>query len=280
VIVKICGITALEDGLAALDAGADMLGFNFYRASPRFVTPDACAALVSTLRREGAPFRSAFVNHPPGEVVQIMARCELDLAQLSGDEPPEALAAIGAGRAFKAIRATGMSAAEHARRYAVRSSATRPALLLDAAAGAGHYGGTGLSADRSTARVLAGAYALLLAGGLRDDNVADAVRQVRPWGVDVASGVESSPGRKDPAQCAPSSLRGTRSRSLQRGRKRARMNADEEGIARYEREPMITDSAAGPGDRHLPPFDTGPVRAGDPHAGPGRVGGGLPHTAR
>jgi phosphoribosylanthranilate isomerase len=74
----------------------------------------------------------------------------------------------------------------------------RPALLLDAAAGAGHYGGTGLSADRSAARVLAGAYALLLAGGLRDDNVADAVRQVRPWGVDVASGVESSPGRKDP----------------------------------------------------------------------------------
>ncbi len=76
----------------------------------------------------------------------------------------------------------------------------RPALLLDAAAGAGQYGGTGLSADWQTAAHLAATCALLLAGGLRPDNVAEAVRQVHPWGVDVASGVESAPGRKDPAR--------------------------------------------------------------------------------
>jgi phosphoribosylanthranilate isomerase len=200
VIVKICGITVLEDGLAALDAGAEMLGFNFYHGSPRFVAPDACDALVSALRRGGAPFTAVgvFVNQPPAEVRRIMALCDLDLAQLSGDEPPEDLVEIGAGRAFKAIRASGPSALEAASRYVNPLRASPPAILVDAAAGAGQYGGTGLSADHRTARMLASEYALLLAGGLRPDNVADAVRQVRPWGVDVASGVESSPGRKDP----------------------------------------------------------------------------------
>jgi phosphoribosylanthranilate isomerase len=200
VIVKICGITTVEDGLAALDTGAEVLGFNFYPPSPRYLTPSACAALVSALRGTGAQFSAVgvFVNSTPNDIVRIMSICDLDLAQLSGDEPPDDLAQIGAGRAFKSIRAYGTVALEQAARYAVQPGALRPALLLDAAAGAGQYGGTGISADWQTAAELTETYSLLLAGGLRPDNVAQAVRQARPWGVDVASGVESSPGRKDP----------------------------------------------------------------------------------
>jgi phosphoribosylanthranilate isomerase len=192
-IVKICGVARLEDGLAALDAGADMLGFNFHPPSPRYVAPEDCAGMVAALRR-AAPFTAVgvFVNTPASEVAAALDACGLDLAQLSGDEPPEALHALG-DRAFKAIRA-----ADEADRFAVPSTAVRPALLLDAQAGAA-YGGTGRTADWGLAHALAGRYNLLLAGGLRPENVADAVRQARPWGVDVASGVESAPGRKDAA---------------------------------------------------------------------------------
>ncbi len=200
-IVKICGIITLEDGLAALDAGAEMLGFNFYPPSPRYLTVATCTELVSALRAGVSQFSAVgvFVNGHPDEILRIMSTCDLDLAQLSGDEPPGDLVAVGAGRAFKSIRASGATAIEEAGRYAVQPGASHPALLLDAATGAGQYGGTGLSADWQTAAQLAAAYPLLLAGGLRPDNVAAAVRQVHPWGVDVASGVESSPGRKDPA---------------------------------------------------------------------------------
>jgi phosphoribosylanthranilate isomerase len=201
-IVKICGVTVVEDGIAALEAGADMLGFNFYPHSPRFVSPAACRTLVSALLAHGPPFVAVgvFVDCAPGEVRRLMQQCGLHLAQLSGDEPPADLCEIGPGRAFKAIHCSGALAAESARQYAVTPGETRPALLLDAAAGPGQYGGTGLSADWRVAAGLAIDYPLLLAGGLRPDNVADAVRTVRPWGVDVASGVESRPGRKDPAR--------------------------------------------------------------------------------
>jgi phosphoribosylanthranilate isomerase len=142
-----------------------------------------------------------FVNAPPSEVARLLAECDLDLAQLSGDETPEDLAALR-GRAFKAIRVTGPAAADgDARRFAIPGEGrTMPAMLLDAAAGAGQYGGTGQMADWQVAAALAARYHLLLAGGLNPENVAEAVRAVRPWGVDVASGVESSPGRKDPAR--------------------------------------------------------------------------------
>ena len=199
-IVKICGITALEDALAAIEAGADMLGFNFYPPSPRYIAPSACAKMIATLQAHGAQATmvGVFVNRPPTEIAAILDECGLDLAQLSGDEPPSDLAVLGE-RAFKGIRPKDARAAiDLAARYTGRIAP--PVLLLDASAGAGQFGGTGLVGDWDAARAVAAAHPALLAGGLRPDNVAAAIAAVRPWGVDVASGVESSPGRKDAAK--------------------------------------------------------------------------------
>lgn len=195
--VKICGITRLDDALAAIEAGADMLGFNFYPPSPRYVERTTCIRMIYAIRSRGlaATMVGVFVNTPPGEVGRILDECGLDLAQLSGDEPPDDLALVGA-RAFKGIRPRDAGEALIlAARYTVRSAP--PAFLVDASAGAGQFGGTGQVGDWDAARVLAARCPILLAGGLRPDNIAAAVAAVQPWGVDVASGVESSPGRKD-----------------------------------------------------------------------------------
>jgi phosphoribosylanthranilate isomerase len=137
-----------------------------------------------------------FVNSPVDEIRNILEACSLDLAQLHGDETPEILNAFD-GKAFKAFRGVPHNINGFARENA-------PALLVDAAV-KGSYGGTGVTADWSAAAELAKRYPLLLAGGLTPENVAQAVRQVRPWGVDVASGVEvpphlggkAAPGEKD-----------------------------------------------------------------------------------
>ncbi len=208
--IKICGITTLDDALAAIDAGADLLGFNFYPRSPRYIEPAACATLVTHLRQRGeqATLVGVFVNVAPDAVAACLDACNLDYAQLHGDESPEALAALGPW-AFKAIRPVNT---EEAKRQALRylppvldgydtlvSDPLRPAFLLDAMV-PGQFGGSGQVADWEMARVLARRWPLLLAGGLRPDNVAAAIEAVQPWGVDVASGVEASPGRKDAAK--------------------------------------------------------------------------------
>ena len=198
-IVKICGIRTLDDALAAADAGADMLGFNFHPPSPRYLPPAPCAALVGRLaaaRRSLPRLVGVFVNDAPGDVRRILDECGLDYAQLSGDERAADLEQLAA-RAFKAIRPRSVAEAQSmAKSYA---TAARPALLLDAS-NTGLYGGSGALADWSLARTLAAAVPLMLAGGLTADNVAAAVAAVRPWGVDVASGVESAPGVKDTAK--------------------------------------------------------------------------------
>jgi phosphoribosylanthranilate isomerase len=199
-IVKICGITALDDALAARDAGADMLGFNFYPPSPRYVERTTCSRLVNAIRSRGfqVTLVGIFVNTPPDEVGRILDECGLDLAQLSGDEPPGDLARLSE-RAFKAIRPRDAGEAlSQATRYGGR--AAPPALLVDASAGTGQFGGTGQTGNWEAARILAARRPILLAGGLRPENVAAAVAAVQPWGVDVASGVESSPGRKEAAK--------------------------------------------------------------------------------
>jgi phosphoribosylanthranilate isomerase len=196
--VKICGLTTLDDALAAVDAGADMLGFNFYPPSPRYLAPSECARIVAALRSRGAAAEmvGVFVNASPGEIAAILDDCGLDLAQLSGDEPAETLAALGE-RAFKGIRPVTTAAARvDLANFGCDRRRRAPALLLDAAR-SGQYGGTGQLADWDLAAGLARAYPILLAGGLDPRNVAAAVAQVHPWGVDVASGVESAPGRKD-----------------------------------------------------------------------------------
>ena len=127
-----------------------------------------------------------------------MDECGLDLAQLSGDEPPSDLVMLGE-RAFKGIRPRDAAeAVTLAARYVVRVAP--PVLLVDASAGAGQFGGTGQVGDWDAAAAVAAAHPILLAGGLRPENVAAAIAAVQPWGVDVASGVESSPGRKDAAK--------------------------------------------------------------------------------
>ena len=188
--IKICGITSLEDARAAIDAGADYLGFNFYPPSPRSILPDACAEITSVLRRETPQVQlvGVFVNMPVEQVKTIMRDCSLRMAQFHGDEAPGMLAALG-GRAFKAFRGIPVNVTGYARGEA-------PAFLIDASV-KGAYGGTGITADWSAAANLAKRFPLLLAGGLTAENVGEAVRRVRPWGVDTASGVEASPGKKD-----------------------------------------------------------------------------------
>jgi len=134
-----------------------------------------------------------FVNASIAEIRATMETCGLNLAQLHGDESPEMLQELG-DRGFKAFRGLPENIDGFTREKA-------PAFLLDASV-KGVYGGSGVTADWSTARELAKKYPLLLAGGLTPENVAEAVRQVQPWGVDVASGVESEPGRKDAAKMA------------------------------------------------------------------------------
>ena len=199
--VKFCGITTLEDAAASIESGADLLGFNFYPRSPRSISPDACRQIVQSLgdvvEQANRPIHlvGVFVNQPPEEVIAILESCALDLAQLSGDEPAEDLQRIGR-QAYKAIRLGRETSLEDAIHNA-RPRSEAPAFLIDASV-PGEYGGTGQIADWSRARLAAQYFPLLLAGGLTPDNVGLAVRAVQPWGVDVASGIESAPGQKDP----------------------------------------------------------------------------------
>lgn len=188
--IKICGIKTLKDALAAIDAGADYLGFNFYLKSPRFVEKQTCAEITSVLKKEHPHIKlvGVFVNSSVEEVKDILAACSLALAQLHGDETFEMLKQLN-GKAFKAFRGIPENINGFARNEL-------PAFLLDASV-KGVYGGSGVTADWDGAAELAKKYPLLLAGGLTPENVAEAVSRVKPWGVDVASGVESTVGEKD-----------------------------------------------------------------------------------
>jgi phosphoribosylanthranilate isomerase len=189
-IIKICGIKTLKDALAAIDAGAGYLGFNFYPKSVRFVEKETCAEITSVLKKKHPHIKlvGVFVNSSVDEVKNILEACSLDLAQLHGDETPEMFAQL-APHVFKAFRGIPSDVTGYERKDV-------PALLVDASV-KGVYGGSGVTADWSAAAELAKRYPLLLAGGLTPENVADAVRQVNPWGVDVASGVEAGAGEKD-----------------------------------------------------------------------------------
>jgi phosphoribosylanthranilate isomerase len=202
--VKICGIRSSNNALMVARAGADLIGLNFYPASPRYVSPEQARDIVSHLRAElgdACPtLVGVFVNASADEVRAIVESADLDYAQLSGDEPPATLHALS-GIAFKAIRPADEAAAleQMGRLHSVFCTrADAPSILLDAYNPA-LYGGTGETASESIAlAVKAAAPRLMLAGGLNPDNVAERVRRIQPWGVDVASGVEAGrPGEKD-----------------------------------------------------------------------------------
>jgi phosphoribosylanthranilate isomerase len=193
--VKICGITTLDDAMAAIDADADMLGFNFYEKSPRYISPHACADIIADIPMGIVFHVGVFVNAEAADILRIIEECRLDLAQLSGDEPPQLLHFLGE-RAFKALRPVDEDSLQaDLARFPARTG--KPSWLVDAYR-PDAYGGTGHSADWQLAANLAWQTPILLAGGLKPENVAQAVEQVQPWGVDVASGVEISPGVKDP----------------------------------------------------------------------------------
>lgn len=199
--VKICGITHIDDARAAMEAGADLLGFNFYLRSPRYIVPEKAREIVTHLRRSDGPgplLVGVFVNSPLEEVRSILEIAQIDLAQLHGDEPVSVVEQLN-GRGFKALRPTSETEAEIDAEWFAPYGPNAPVLLVDAYRKE-QYGGTGHTADWTIATKLAQQYPILLAGGLTPDNVAEAVRQVRPWGVDVASGVECAPGKKDAAK--------------------------------------------------------------------------------
>lgn len=204
--VKICGITALADACCAAEAGADMLGFIFFPGSPRYVAPDVAGCIVRALRAaygSRAPrCVGVFVNEPVARVRAVLDEANLDLAQLHGDEPLEALQAL-APRAYKAIRpATAAEALDQAARYVTAEAAPdKPELLVDAYHPA-KYGGTGLPVDLAVAHAALDVEGrrVVLAGGLAPETVGQVVAALRPWGVDVSSGVEREKGRKDHAR--------------------------------------------------------------------------------
>ncbi len=197
--IKICGVTTLEDSLAACDAGADILGFNFAHEAMkrnRYIEPEAAQRIIEQL----PPFVStvAVTVDAPIELLQDYLQF-VDYVQLSGSEPPEQCAllsrgAVPGGRVIKGFRIGPQ--------FEVESMKSHPAAvyLLDACV-PGSHGGTGELCDWPTARRAAEAgLPVMLAGGLRPDNVANAIRAVRPYAVDVAGGVESAPGKKDYAK--------------------------------------------------------------------------------
>jgi phosphoribosylanthranilate isomerase len=189
--IKICGIKTLPDALAAVEAGADYLGFNFFPKSIRFLEIQNFIEIGSVLKKNHPSIKlvGVFVNSSKYEIKTILETGVLDLVQLHGDESPDFCAAFE-NKAFKAFR--GIPSADIT--TYIRSEA--PALLVDASIN-GSYGGTGVTGDWTGAARLAKIHPLFLAGGLKPENVVEAVRRVNPWGVDVASGVESSPGEKD-----------------------------------------------------------------------------------
>jgi phosphoribosylanthranilate isomerase len=206
--IKICGITNVADALAAADAGAEAIGLNFYSKSPRFVDPGYAICIIDAVPE--LVHVGVVVNLDVATLNQLITKSKeitptgLSTIQLHGDEPPEYLPHVKSDLILRARRFTdaGISAIGRDLESCRRANRTPDAVLIDAAA-PGQYGGTGTTVSwngLADYRRWLHNVPLILAGGLTPENVAEAIRTVRPHGVDVASGVESSPGKKDPAK--------------------------------------------------------------------------------
>jgi len=203
--IKICGVTTVDDAVVVARSGADAVGLNFYPRSPRYLQPPEAGQIVDALPA-GIVKVGLFVNAPAREVCKTFDGLGLDLIQLHGDEPPHFLTALGDRPVLRAFR-LGPAGLEPVGRYLgqCRDRGRMPRSILIDAHVKGVYGGSGQVADwqqLTTYRPIRSGEPtppLVLAGGLTPDNVAEAIRTVRPAGVDTASGVESSPGRKSEA---------------------------------------------------------------------------------
>jgi phosphoribosylanthranilate isomerase len=189
--VKICGITSYEDARAAVEAGADALGFVFYEKSPRFINPVRAAGIISRL----PPFIQTvglFVNEETEQVNWTADYCGIDVVQLHGDETPEDCLEVKRRviKAFRIQKIISIAPLEKYQDYQVSG------YLLDAWS-PDAYGGTGRTFNWELAQAAKQYGPVILAGGLNPENVAEAIRVVKPYGVDVSSGVEAAPGKKD-----------------------------------------------------------------------------------
>jgi phosphoribosylanthranilate isomerase len=192
--VKICGITTWDDARLSIDLGASALGFNFYPLSPRSTTPADAWSIIRRL----PPFVEAvgvFVNWPPLVVDALARSLRLGSVQLHGTESPAEVVELGRKhRVIKAVQVKREFRVAGLSRYHAAD-----AMLLDGFA-RGLHGGTGRTLDWKVARSAARYGRIILAGGLTPENIAEAIRVAQPYAVDVASGVEARPGRKDPAR--------------------------------------------------------------------------------
>jgi phosphoribosylanthranilate isomerase len=192
--VKICGITNWTDARRAVEAGAQFLGFNFYRPSPRYIQPAAARRIIRRLP-DGVEAVGVFVNESEGNMLAIARRVGLDYLQLHGDEPPEQVARLK--REIPVIKAVRVR--DSFRPKQLDSFRRASAILLDGF-DARRHGGTGKTFNWNRSPGSNGSRRIFLAGGLTPENVAEAIRVARPYAVDVCSGVEARPGRKDPAR--------------------------------------------------------------------------------
>ena len=188
--LKVCGITNYDDACEAIDAGAEFLGFNFYAPSPRYIAPEAAREIIERLPPEIIHV-GIFVNEARPDVVhQKMMLSGVSIAQLHGDEDEMYCRIVGASRVIKALRIGSKFDLETLTGYPAS------AFLIDAF-DTKLYGGTGKTSNWDIARAIAQTANVFLAGGLTPDNIGEAIRAVHPFAVDVNSGVESYPGRKD-----------------------------------------------------------------------------------
>jgi phosphoribosylanthranilate isomerase len=196
--IKICGLRTIEHALAAADAGADMLGLVF-APSRRQISPEDAATIAQAVRATPRDWQvtivGLFVNEAPERMLAIARQCRLDALQLSGDETSDLAARLPGYTLLKAIRLDGRPSEAG---WLEAGQALEVRLLVDAHV-PGSYGGAGMLADWDRAAELARRRSIVLAGGLTPENVGEAIRRVRPWGVDVSSGVETD-GAKDCAK--------------------------------------------------------------------------------
>ena len=188
-IIKVCGITNVEDAQFAADNGATALGMIFYAGSPRYVDAETATRISGAVPKDVARV-GVFVNEAPEQVLEIAAQAGLDVAQLHGDESPEVCAAVSPLRVWKVFRVGEDFEAAEAAAFGCE------AFFLDTA-GDGLYGGTGQTFPWQRAAEVKSYGRVVVAGGLDADNVGQAIRLVQPFGVDASSKLERSPGVKD-----------------------------------------------------------------------------------
>jgi len=199
--VKICGLTQPDDAVLAARLGADAIGLNFYPASPRSISPEAAARIIAQLPHY-VEIVGVFVWQQTEPIRSVACSLNIGTVQLHGDYPPEAVAELSEYAVITALKLADQASLSRALAFVAaceRAGRLPNAVLIDAHK-PGMHGGTGQTVPWELAAefVARSPVPVILAGGLKPENVAEAIAAVRPWGVDVASGVEAEPGRKDP----------------------------------------------------------------------------------